>query len=232
MQTMTLFSGLALREVLENSLIPPFVAQTGVAIRRVYEPTSVLRDLVRQGEQPDVIIGTSVALDEMAAEGEVRPESIRTLVRSDIGIAMAPAAPTYPLATPADLGELLHRVGSVAYSAAGASGAVFERVLGDLDLAEVVRPKAVVLASGFTAEAVRDGRAEIAVQQISELAAVEGISILGSLPAELGAHIELSAAIGVHADDPAIAQRFIREIRSDRHRDVYARAHLVPLTQG
>lgn len=226
MQKMTMFSGLALKDVLEHSLIGSFIDATGVTIRRVYEPTTVLRDMVLGGERPDVILGVTSTLLEMAADGDVQAASIRGLVRSEVGVATSRAASAGSLATIADFRDLVLRASSIAYSAAGASGAVLQRVLTELGLTDVVKAKAVVLAKGFTAEAVRDGRAEIAIQQISELAAVPGVRILGSLPLTLGAYVELSTAIGTHAPDTALAERFIAHIGAQGHVEVYRQAHL------
>ena len=232
MQTITLFSGLALKDVFEGDLIGPFIEKTGATVRRVYEPTAVLRDMVRNGERPDVLVGVTSTLHDMAADGDVRGASIRVLVRSEVGAAASPKSSTGSVETIADFRDLMDRISSVAYSASGASGEVFPRVLAELHLTDVVAPKAVVLAKGFTAEAVRDGRAEIAIQQISELAAVPDVRILGPLPADLGAYVELSTAIGAHVRNEALAERLVRHLGAEEFAPVYRRAHLAPMTTG
>lgn len=230
MQQMTVFSGLALKNILEDNFMTAFIGETGCSVTRVYEPTAVLFDLVRQGERPDIIIGVTSSLAEMAADGYVHAESIRGLVRSEVGVAVGAGAACARLDTVDDFRNLIQRASSVAYSAAGASGGVFQRVLTELGLTDLVSEKAVVLAKGFTAEAVRDGRAEIAIQQISELAAVSGVDIVGPLPAELRAHVELSIAVGTHADNVALATRFSEYLRDDRTVPVYLRAFLRPIS--
>lgn len=144
MRTITVFSGLALKDIMEHSLIGPFGERTGAAVRRVYEPTAVLRDLVRHGGRPDVLIGVTSALHEMAEAGEIRAESLRSLVRSEVGVCAAASLQGHALSTVEDVRDLLQRAASIAYSATGASGGVFERVLDGLGLTEVVREKAVV----------------------------------------------------------------------------------------
>lgn len=232
MQTITLFSGLALKDVFEEDLIGPFIEMTGAVVRRVYEPTAVLRDMVRNGERPDVLVGATSTLREMAADGDLRGTSIRGLVRSEVGAAASPTLSAGSVETIADFRDLMDRASSVAYSASGASGAVFQRVLAELHLTDVVASKAVVLVKGFTAEAVRDGRAEIAIQQISELATVPEVRILGPLPAELGAYVELSTAIGVHVGNEALVERLVRHLGAEKSASVYRRAHLTLMTVG
>lgn len=230
MQMITLFSGLALKDVFEKDFIGPFIEKTGATVRRVYEPTAILRDMVRNGERPDVLVGVTSTLQEMAASGDLRGASIRGLVRSAVGAAASPTWSAGSVETIADFRDLMDRASSVAYSASGASGEVFQRVLAELRLTDVVTPKAVVLAKGFTAEAVRDGRAEIAIQQISELATVPEVRILGPLPAELGAFVELSTAIGAHVGDEALAERLVRHLGAEESASAYRRAHLTPMT--
>lgn len=232
MQTITLFSGLALKDVFEDDLIGPFIAKTGATVRRVYEPTAVLRDMVRHGEKPDVLVGVTATVHDMAADGDVRADSIRGLVRSEVGVAASLTSPAASMATVADFRALMDRASSIAYSAAGASGGVFQRVLADLRLTDTVTPKAVVLAKGFTAEAIRDGRAEIAIQQISELASVPDVRILGPLPADLGAYVELSTAIGAHAENSTLAEQLARHLGAEEFAPVYRRAHLTPIMTG
>lgn len=229
MHSMTVFSGLALKDILEDSFMPAFIADSGADVTRVYEPTTVLFDLIRGGERPDVIIGVTSALGEMAEAGYVDGESIRGLVRSEVGVAVAPGTVVGPLETVDDFRELIMRASSIAYSAAGASGGVFTRVVAALGLAELVEAKAVVLAKGFTAEAVKDGRAEIAIQQISELAAVPEIQIVGPLPAELLAHVELSVAVGAHTGSAALANQFSVFLRREENSPVYRGAFLNPM---
>jgi molybdate transport system substrate-binding protein len=226
MQTITVYSGLAMRDILENDLIPSFLGRGGISLERVYEPTAVLRDLLRRGGRPDVFVGVSSALHDMERAGEVRAGSVRSLVRSDIGVAAASTLRSRSLGSVSDLRDLLRAADSIAYSASGASGAIFQRVLEDLGLEGTVRAKAVILAKGFTAEAVRDGRAEVAIQQVSELATVPEVEILGSLPAELGAYVELSAAVGTGTEEPELASEFIDHLRAMRLAPVYAQAHL------
>ncbi len=226
MQSMTLFSGLALKDVLEDNFVEPFAKRSGATVTRVYEPTAVLFDLIRDGERPDVIIGVTASMHEMAAAGHVAAETIKPLVRSEVGVAVAAGTAVEPFSSVADFTGLLQRASAIAYSATGASGGVFQRVIAELGLGELVDGKAVVLPKGFTAETVRDGRADVAIQQISELATVDGVHIIGPLPAELEAHVELSIGIGGQAQDRELAEQFSDYLRSNEHFAVYEEAFL------
>ncbi|MFX9008172.1 substrate-binding domain-containing protein, partial [Acinetobacter baumannii] len=57
------------------------------------------------------------------------------------------------------------------------------------------------IPSGFTAEAVADGRCEIAIQQVSELLVVPGIEVVGPLPDPIQETLTFSAAVFAGAGD-------------------------------
>ena len=76
------------------------------------------------------------------------------------------------------------------------SGRYFDRVvLPALGIASEVHAKAKLQTEGSAAEFVRRGEADIAIQQISELLAVDGVTVVGTLPAPLQKISTYSAAI-------------------------------------
>ena len=81
---------------------------------------------------------------------------------------------------------------SVAYSRTGASGIYFARLLRELGIGDEVDTRATVVERGFTAEALLDGRAALAVQQISELHTVGGVDVVGPLPEPVQHYTEFS----------------------------------------
>ncbi|MCK7492434.1 MAG: hypothetical protein MZW92_13150 [Comamonadaceae bacterium] len=59
-------------------------------------------------------------------------------------------------------------------SKGGTSGIHFTKVLEEMGIAAVVKPKAVLVDTGFAAERVAKGEAEIVVHQISEILPGQG----------------------------------------------------------
>jgi molybdate transport system substrate-binding protein len=115
-------------------------------------------------------------------------------VRSGIGVAVAAGSPPPPIQTVDELRRALLGSGRVAYSRTGASGVYFADLLVTLGIADAVNEQACIIDKGFVAETLLDGRADLAVQQLVELASVDGIQIVGPLPGEAQQHVELSAA--------------------------------------
>ncbi len=74
---------------------------------------------------------------------------------------------------------------SVAYSRIGASGILFAQLIERLGIASEINARATIIPSGFTAERLVSGEADLAVQQISELKLVAGIEVVGPIPHHL-----------------------------------------------
>ena len=197
--TVSLFSGLAVKDILKDTVLPAFRAEHDATVAATYEPTKVLGELIADGARPEVMLGVGSALAQLADDGVLARESLSPLVRSGIGVAVPPDAPEPSIGTVDELIAAIRGARSVAYSATGASGAHFAHLLDRFGIAAEVNERATVLAKGFTAEALLDGRADLAVQQVIELASVDGVRIVGPLPADAQHYVELWIGAGTGA---------------------------------
>lgn len=178
-----LLSTYALRGAVAR-LADRYQAETGTRIEADFAPTLSLLKRLREGEACDVVILTREGLDELLAEGTVVAASAVDLARSHVGIAVKAGTPHPDIATEAALRKTLRGARSVAYSKVGASGIYFAQLIERLGIAAEINAKAVV-TSGFTAEKLITGEADLAVQQISELKLVGGIEVVGPIPLSL-----------------------------------------------
>lgn len=202
MSDIRLFSTLAVRLALEEGVLADFTRATGHAVETIYDPTNVLLQRIAAGDRPDVMIGVRSQLDDLAREGMLNPPT--DIARVGVGIAAAPGPGPLPnIATVDDLKESLLAARSVAYSRTGASGVYFAALLEDLGIAEAVNQRATVIEKGFTAEAVIDGRADLAVQQLSELRFVPKARLVGPLPHAVQHYTVFAAATGTAANGSA-----------------------------
>lgn len=188
----------------------------------LYEPTALLMERIGRGETGDVAILTSAGIDALAAAGTLDAASKRDVAVSAVGIAVRAGAPKPDISTPEAVRALLLRVPALCFSRAGASGLHFARVIRELGVAEEVERKATIIPNGFTAEAVADGRCEIAVQQISELLVVPGIEVVGPLPDAIQETLTFSAAIFAGAPHGDAARRWLADVTRDALAPTYA----------
>jgi molybdate transport system substrate-binding protein len=179
-----MLSTLALKGAVHR-LADNYEASTATRIDADFAPTLALLDRLRGGENADVVILTREGLDALTGEGRVVPASCVDLARSYVGIAVREGFPHPDIATEAALRKTLLAARSVAYSRLGASGIFFARLIERMGVAAEVNAKATITPSGFTAERLVTGEADLAVQQISELKQVAGIEVVGSIPLEL-----------------------------------------------
>jgi molybdate transport system substrate-binding protein len=175
-----------------RSLAGRYQAEKGTRIDADFAPTIGLLDRLRGGEAADVVILTREGLDELASEGTVVADSRVDLARSYVGIAVKAGADHPDIATePALRATLLGA--RVAYSRIGASGIFFAQLIERMGIASEINAKARIVPSGFTAERLVTGDADLAVQQISELKQVAGVEIVGPIPLHMQSPAVFSA---------------------------------------
>lgn len=217
-----LLSSLVVRKALDGAVLEVFEQTSGISVQRVYVPTTVLVRMLEAGAEADVLIGTREALRRLDDSGLLASGSILPLVRSSIGLGVAPGAEPPAAATEDDVIETLLNARSVAFSRAGQSGIFFQELLRRLGIAEPVLTRATALESGFTGTALMDGRADLAVQQISELLFVDGIDTAVPLPDELQQHTEFSIAVGSASADRRAAHRLVHHLMSGEATAAYS----------
>jgi molybdate transport system substrate-binding protein len=207
-----LLSTLALKGAVGH-LADRYQAATGTRIDADFAPTLGLLKRLREGETADVVILTREGLEELVNEGSVTAASCLDLARSYVGIAVKAGAGHPDIATEAALCATLLAARSVAYSRIGASGIFFAQLIERLGIASEINAKATV-TSGFTADRLITGEADLAVQQISELKQVAGIEVLGPIPRELQTAAVFSAGAMVASPRAAQAEQLLRFLAS------------------
>lgn len=181
----------------------------------IWDPTAALMKRIDAGERADGIFAIDASMDKLAEAGVIDLASRKPIVQAEFGIAVQDDMSAPSLNDQSDLIKLLLDVPSIVYSRAGASGIYFEKLIDRLGIGAEIRAKSLVVPAGLTGEKVRDGEAVLAVQQMSELLAVEGIQILGPFPPDCQQVTDFSAAVFSKAENAAGAQTFIDMLTSE-----------------
>lgn len=174
--------------------LAPDLAADGLAFDATYGPTNALRQKITEGATADLAFMTETSIDELIAAGTFVAGSRRIIARSGVAIAIKAGAAKPDIATPDAFKRALLAARSIAFTVTGASGIHFAKVIERLGIADDIRRKAVI-RDGLTGEFAASGEVEIAVQQMSELAAVAGIDIVGPLPGDLQAMTVFAAGV-------------------------------------
>jgi molybdate transport system substrate-binding protein len=201
----------------------------GTAARTDFAPTNALLERIGAGESADVAILTAEAIDRLADAGIIMPGSRVDLALSFVGIAVRAGAPRPDIGSVTALRSALLAADSIAYSRIGASGVFFADLIRRLGVADAVAAKARIIPSGFTAELVAGGAAEIAVQQISELMVVPGVEVVGRLPPGADSVTTFSAGVLRASDRREPATRFIAALSSRESAPILEASGLEPV---
>jgi molybdate transport system substrate-binding protein len=172
--------------------------ESGNRVSIAYATTGASLQKIAAGERVDVVILTSEAIEQLAAKGTVIGGTATDVARVGIGVAVREGAPKPDISTPEAVKRTMLAVTSVAYmdpSKGGTSGIHFTKVLEQMGILPAVQAKAVLVDTGFAAERVAKGDAEIVVHQISEILPVKGVTLIGPLPREIQKVTVYSAAV-------------------------------------
>lgn len=207
---------------------PDYQAATGVSLETEFMPTVRLLERIHAGERGDLAILTADGIDELVAAGLL--DGRTDLGRSYVGVAVKAGTPHPDITTADAFVATLLAAQSVAVSEAGASGIYMAKLLARLGIADAMRAKTTVLARGFTAELAASGAVEIAIQQVSELMVVDGVEIVGRLPAALDPETVFSAGRFLPGVPEAAA--FIAALAAPALDGLYRRCGLEPAGTG
>jgi molybdate transport system substrate-binding protein len=211
-----------------RSLAGRYEAAGGARIDADFAPTLGLLDRLNGGEGADVVILTRQALDDLSAQGTVVADSRVDLARSFVGIAVKAGAEHPDIATEAALRATLLGARSVAYSRIGASGIFFAQLIERMDIASEINARARIIPSGFTAELLVTGEADLAVQQLSELKQVTGVEVVGPIPLHMQSPAVFSAGRLAASNRVAQSDRLLKYLASPEVAPVLRESGLEP----
>jgi molybdate transport system substrate-binding protein len=179
-----ILSSMATRQVLAE-LAAAFEARTSqsVALESVGGVDAARR--VREGERLDAIVLASDVIDKLVEEGRVVAGSRVDLVRSGVAIAVRAGAPHPDIGSEDAVRRAVLAARTVSYST-GPSGAHLVRLFERWGIAAEVSSRVVQAPPGIPVGAlVARGEVELGFQQLAELMHLEGVDVLGPLPAQI-----------------------------------------------
>ncbi len=174
-------SSMATRQVLAD-LADAYSREAGVrvAIESVGGVDAAKR--VAAGEPFDAVILASDAIDRLIASGHVLPDSRVDLVRSGVAVAVRAGAPAPDISSEEAVRAAVLAARSISYST-GPSGVALARLFERWGMADALASRIVTPPPGIpVGSLVARGEVELGFQQLSELIALDGITVLGGLP--------------------------------------------------
>jgi molybdate transport system substrate-binding protein len=212
-----------------------FEEETGETLVTVWGPAvgtavNAIPMRLARGEWADVLIVVSYALDDQINAGKVVSGSKVDLARAALGVAVREGAPKPDVSSVDALRRTLLAAQSIVYPDDANGVYIRNELFRRLGIEGQVESKSRMIPGERVARVIANGEAEIGFQQIVELLPVDGVTVAGSLPAEVQRYTMISGGIATNAKNPAGAEALIRFLSSPDAAPAIEGSGLEPLT--
>ena len=208
-----IMSSNAMREALLE-LFPMFEQASGHKPKPSFIGGVDIMKRMAAGETCDLVIMSGPQIDQLIDQGKLKAGSRVDLVRSGIGVAVRTGAPRPDISSAEAIKRALLAAQSITYSS-GPSGVYLANLFAKMGIADAIKDKIKPVPPGVPAGSyVAKGEAEIGFQQISELLPVQGIDLIGPLPADIQEITIFSGGIHVAATQADAAKALMAFITS------------------
>lgn len=193
--------------------VAPFEKATGHKIVVENDTAGGLVRRVSGGEAFDLVVVSPEGFKTIADKGPFIAGDPVKLAGVGVGVAVKEGTAKPDISSVDALKKTLLAARSVAFidpAAGGTSGIYLMRLFEKWGIADQIKPKAVLVPGGLVAAKVVGGEAEIGLQQISELLAVKGATLVGPLPDEVQTYTIYAGGLSAKAAQPEAARAFLK----------------------
>jgi molybdate transport system substrate-binding protein len=198
-------------------------------------PEAIPTRLAR-GETADAVILDAGALDDLATKGLVRADRKVELARSLIGMVVRAGEEKPDISSVDALRLTLLAAKSIAYSDSGSGTYLSTTLFPKLGISDQITDKARKVRGPPSGEPVAAviarGEAQIGFQQVAELIHVPGVTLVGTIPADVQPKIFFAAALTSTAAEPEAAGALIRFLAAPDAAPTISKAGLMPILDG
>jgi molybdate transport system substrate-binding protein len=193
-----------------RELVPEFEKATGHKVATIFTGTLDAQKRLAAGENYDMIIMASPAIDAQIKAGKVVSGSRVDLAKSGVGAAVPKGAPKPDISTTEALKKTLLAAKSIGYST-GPSGVYMISLFEKLGLMDQVKPKLKQTPTGvFVGTIIANREVEVGFQQVSEVGNFPGVDYVGPLPADVQQMTVFSSGIVVDAKEAEPARALVK----------------------
>ena len=195
-----------------KELQPEIEKAIGRKIAFEFGTASGYKQKIDGGEAFDVAILTSALIDDLIRQGKVAKGSFN-IAQAGIGVGVRAGAPKPKIDSMAEFKAAMLLAKSVTLTGNGQSRTTVDAAFDRLGIADVMKPKTLLVGPGEGPPSVAAGKAEIVLTLISEIIAVKGVQLVGPLPAELQKYSTFTAGASETSKNAASAKTFVDFLR-------------------
>ena len=171
----------------------------------------IVNDIKTLDPAPDVIMLPHELMSTLALDAGIKKGSFTPLGRSEMGLAVRAGAPHPDISTVEKLAAALKSAKAVMRSNP-AGGSMVARVIENnvIKRPEFAGVNSPVSTKGEGGQALARGEGDMAIQAICEILPYKEIELVGPLPRELAAWIDMSTAVSARSNKADEGMKFIR----------------------
>lgn len=183
---------------------------------------------VQAGEAFDVVVLASDALGKLADAGRVLAGSVVDLVHSGVAVAVKAGAPRPDLSSEASVKAAVRAARTIGYST-GPSGTALLQLFERWGIAAELEGRLVQARAGVpVGTLVASGEVELGFQQRSELIHLQGITLVGDLPAAIRIDTIFCAGVCAASAQPEAARALLAFFASPETAEAKRRQGMEP----
>jgi molybdate transport system substrate-binding protein len=207
-------SSMATRQLL-TTLLAQYAAQGGCTVQLESVGGVDAAKRVQGGEAFDLVFLASDAIDKLIAASHLDAQSKTNLADSGVAMAVRAGAPAPDVGSAEAVRAAVLAAKNISYST-GPSGVALAKQFEAWGIAQQLQGRIVQAPAGVpVGTLVARGEVELGFQQLSELINLEGITLLGNLPAAMQITTTFSGAVMGTSAHKAAAQTVLQFLASD-----------------
>jgi len=200
-----------LKAVVEE-LAPKFEGATTHKVVVKYGLAVSLKQRIEDGEAFDVAFVTPAVMDDLVAHGRISSDTRTTIARSGLALAIRAGAPRPNISTVEAFKRALLNAKSIAYAKEGASGVAFAALVQRLGIADDLKSKSRLTATGEeVSAAVVKSEVEFGVLPLSEILPVKGAEPV-TFPADVQSYIVMVGGVNAASKNAGAARELIKYV--------------------
>lgn len=194
-------SSMATRQILAD-LVSAYRERSGCQVSVLSVGGVDAAKRVRSGEYFDLVFLADDAMTALESEGLLVAGTRRGLMRSTVVVAVPEGAKAPDISTEMSLRSAVMAAPSIGYST-GPSGTALLAQFANWGVMDDVQARLVLAPPGVAVgQLLADGRAALGFQQHAELLNLDGVTIIGPLPAPVQIETLFSGAVSHACHDP------------------------------
>jgi molybdate transport system substrate-binding protein len=191
-----------------------FARDTGNRVEFTIGTPGDLQNKLAAGATPDLVAAPAPVIEKLEKAGTLKAGSRIDLARVGVGVVVRAGAPQPDISTVEAMRKMLLTAQSIVYTnpdGSGFAGKAVARMIEQMGIADAVKPKLTIMqAIDGGVDLVAQGKAEVGMFNISEILPVQGVTLVGPLPASVQNYIVFAAALHAGSRSPGLAQTFVK----------------------